>query len=103
MTPPSKMKNTRPSQRFDPNAAIWPQKWTPRGARRDAYPLSSDLTIAQPVPAYPTRPSNFGDRLRNRRSQPEISQAEAARRLGISAITLRLWERDRVFPTAPYH
>ncbi|MBU6399313.1 MAG: helix-turn-helix domain-containing protein [Verrucomicrobia bacterium] len=51
----------------------------------------------------PRQPATIGGHLRKRRLQLRIFQAEAARRLGVSTVTLSRWECDKVQPTAPYH
>src|SRR5262245_9527336 len=51
----------------------------------------------------PREPSTIGGHLRRRRLQLKIFQAEAARRLRVSTVTLSRWECDNVFPTPPHH
>jgi transcriptional regulator with XRE-family HTH domain len=50
----------------------------------------------------PREPNSLGSRLRKRRLELNVFQAEAARRLKISARTLSLWECDHLYPTWPY-
>jgi transcriptional regulator with XRE-family HTH domain len=61
---------------------------------RDNYLPSHNRGI--PVPK---EPKTIGDHLRKRRLQLGIHQSEAARRLGISTVTLSRWECDKVYPT----
>jgi DNA-binding XRE family transcriptional regulator len=65
---------------------------------RDKYLPSRNRGI--PVPKEPT---TNGGHLRRRRLQLRIFQPEAARRLGVSTVSLSRWERDKVFPAAPSH
>lgn len=65
---------------------------------RDKYLPSHNRGI--PVPK---QPQTIGGHLRRRRLQLKICQAEAARRLGVSMVSLSRWECDKVFPTAPHH
>ncbi len=51
----------------------------------------------------PKEPSTIGGHLRRRRLQLKIYQPEAARRLGVTTVSLSRWECDKVFPTAPHH
>jgi hypothetical protein len=53
-----------------------------------------------PVPKEPT---TIGGHLRRRRLQLKIYQPEAARRLGVSTVSLSRWECDKIFPTSPHH
>ena len=48
------------------------------------------------------QPKTIGERLRMQRFNLGIRQAEAARRLRVSQLTLSLWERDKVYPTWAY-
>ena len=48
-----------------------------------------------PVPRAPT---TIGGHLRRRRLQLKLLQSEAARKLGVSTVTLSRWERDSVYP-----
>lgn len=52
-----------------------------------------------PVPRQPT---TIGGHLRKRRLQLKIFQAQAARLLRVSTVTLSRWECDKVFPTTPH-
>ncbi len=52
-----------------------------------------------PVPKEPT---TLGGHLRKRRLQLKLFQAEAARKLEVSTVTLSRWESDRLHPTWPY-
>ena len=52
-----------------------------------------------PVPKEPT---TVGGHLRKRRLQLKLFQPEAARRLGVSMVSLSRWECDKVYPTAPH-
>ena len=65
---------------------------------RDKYLPSRNRGIQ--VPKVPT---TIGGHLRRRRLQLKLFQPEAARRLAVSTVSLSSWERDKVFPTAPYH
>ena len=47
----------------------------------------------------PKEPKTIGECLRKRRLELGIVQLEAARRLGISTVTLSRWECDKVYPT----
>jgi transcriptional regulator with XRE-family HTH domain len=47
----------------------------------------------------PKEPTTIGGHLRRRRLQLKIYQWEAARRLGVSMVTLSRWERDTIYPT----
>jgi transcriptional regulator with XRE-family HTH domain len=49
----------------------------------------------------PKQPETIGGHLRRRRLQLKILQREAARRLGVSTVSLSRWERDAVYPTWP--
>ncbi len=51
----------------------------------------------------PKEPTTMGGHLRRRRFQLKIYQPEAARRLGVTTVSLSRWECDKVFPTAPHH
>ena len=53
-----------------------------------------------PVPKEPT---TIGGHLRRRRLQLKIHQSQAERLLGVSTVFMSKWERDVIFPTAPYH
>jgi transcriptional regulator with XRE-family HTH domain len=48
-------------------------------------------------------PNTIGGHLRRRRLQLRIFQPEAARRLGVSMVSLSRWECDKVLPTVPHH
>ena len=48
----------------------------------------------------PKAPTTIGGHLRRRRLQLKLFQPEAARRLGVSMVSLSRWERDKVYPTA---
>ena len=50
----------------------------------------------------PKEPTTVGGHLRRRRLQLKIFQPEAARRLGVSLVTLSRWECDKMFPTTPH-
>jgi DNA-binding XRE family transcriptional regulator len=65
---------------------------------RDKYLPSSNRGIQ-----VPKEPTTIGGHLRRRRLQLKIFQLEAARRLGVSTVSLSRWECDKVFPTAPHH
>ena len=65
---------------------------------RDKYLPSHNRGI--PVPKDPT---TIGGHLRRRRLQLKIHQSEAARRLGVSTVTLSRWERNHTYPTWDYH
>jgi DNA-binding XRE family transcriptional regulator len=65
---------------------------------RDKYLPSRNRGIQ-----IPKAPTTIGGHLRRRRLQLKIYQPEAARRLGVSMVTLSRWECDKVFPTAPQH
>jgi hypothetical protein len=47
----------------------------------------------------PKKPKTIGEFLRKRRLELGLRQSEAARRLGISTVTLSRWECDKVYPT----
>ena len=47
-------------------------------------------------------PRSIGEHLRKKRFSTGLRQSEAAEHLGVSCLTLSLWERDRVYPTWPY-
>jgi len=51
--------------------------------------------------SYPVskEPKSIGEHLRKRRFELGMRQAEAASKLGVSCLTLSLWECDRVYPT----
>ena len=51
----------------------------------------------------PKEPATIGGHLRKRRLQLKILQPEAARRLGVSTVSLSRWECDKVLPTTPHH
>jgi len=51
----------------------------------------------------PSEPNTMGGHLRRRRLQLRIFQPEAARRLGVTRVSLSRWECDQMFPTAPHH
>jgi transcriptional regulator with XRE-family HTH domain len=53
-----------------------------------------------PVPRNPT---TLGGHLRRRRLQLGIFQAEAARRLGVSTVSLSRWECDKTPPKSSYY
>jgi DNA-binding XRE family transcriptional regulator len=65
---------------------------------RDKYLPSRNRGIQ-----VPKAPTTIGGHLRRRRLQLRIFQPEAARRLGVSMVSLSRRERDKVFPTAPHH
>lgn len=65
---------------------------------RDKYPPAENRGIA-----VPKAPTTIGGHLRRRRLQLRIFQPEAARRLGVTTVSLSRWECDKVFPTAPHH
>jgi transcriptional regulator with XRE-family HTH domain len=65
---------------------------------RDKYLPSHNRGI--PVPKEPT---TIGGHLRRRRLRLKIFQPEAARRVGVSTVSLSRWECDKVFPTNPHH
>ena len=60
---------------------------------RDSYLPSHNRGI--PVPKQPT---TIGGHLRKRRLQLGLFQSTAARRLGVSTVTLSKWERDVLYP-----
>src|SRR5262249_46189322 len=66
-------------------------------ARKDVRPV---WTQSFPISK---EPQTLGEHLRKTRFTLGIRQSEAARKLGINARTLSLWECDKVFPTAPHH
>ena len=49
----------------------------------------------------PRKPQTIGEHLRRRRLELGLLQAQSARRLGVSTVTLSLWEWDKVYPTWP--
>jgi transcriptional regulator with XRE-family HTH domain len=51
----------------------------------------------------PKQPTTIGGHLRRRRLQLKVFQAEAARLLRVSTVSLSRWECDKVFPTFPHH
>lgn len=61
------------------------------------------------LPAYnrkvpvPKNPTTIGGHLRRRRLQLKIFQSEAARKLGVSLVTMSKWECDKIYPTWQYH
>ena len=63
---------------------------------RDKYLPSRNRGIQ-----VPKQPTTSGGHLRRRRLQLRIFQSEAARRLGVSTVSVSRWECDKVFPTAP--
>ena len=65
---------------------------------RDKYLPSHNRGIQ-----IPKEPTTVGGHLRRRRLQLKIFQPKAARRLGVSTVSLSRWECDKVFPTAPHH
>jgi DNA-binding transcriptional regulator YiaG len=65
---------------------------------RDKYLPSSNRGVQ-----VPREPTTIGGHLRRRRLQLKIYQPEAARRLGVSMVSLSRWECDKVFPTDPHH
>jgi DNA-binding XRE family transcriptional regulator len=65
---------------------------------RDKYLPSHNRGIQ-----VPKEPTTIGGHLRRRRLQLRIFQPEAARRLGVSTVSLSRWECDKVVPTAPHH
>jgi transcriptional regulator with XRE-family HTH domain len=48
----------------------------------------------------PAHPTTLGDRLRKRRAELNLTQAEAAERLGVSQGNLCNWEKGRFEPDA---
>ena len=50
----------------------------------------------------PRDPKTIGGYLRKRRLQLGLLQSEVARNLGVSMVTLSLWEGDKVYPTWEY-
>jgi transcriptional regulator with XRE-family HTH domain len=48
------------------------------------------------------QPKTIGERLRRQRFKLGIRQSQAAQRLGVSQLTMSLWEKDRVYPTWAY-
>ncbi len=67
-------------------------------ASRKEFPPLHNRGI--PVPRQPT---TIGGHLRRRRMQLGILQAEAARLLTVSTVTLSRWECDKVYPTPEFH
>jgi len=67
--------------------------------RRICIPRSKYLPSHNRGIPVPKQPTTIGGHLRRRRLQLKILQSEAARRLGVSAVTLSRWERDSVCPT----
>jgi DNA-binding transcriptional regulator YiaG len=65
---------------------------------RDKYLPSSNRGIQ-----VPKEPTTIGGHLRRRRLQLKIFQAEAARRLAVSTVSLSRWECDKVYPTAQHN
>ena len=65
---------------------------------RDKYLPSRNRGIQ-----VPKAPTTIGGHLRRRRLQLKLFQPEAARRLGVSMVSLSRWECDKVLPTAPHH
>ncbi|MGO8696538.1 MAG: helix-turn-helix domain-containing protein [Limisphaerales bacterium] len=65
-------------------------------ARKDVAPA---WTRSFPISK---QPETIGEQLRKKRFDLGIRQAEAARQLGVSQLTLSLWERDKVYPTWAY-
>jgi DNA-binding XRE family transcriptional regulator len=49
----------------------------------------------------PKAPTTIGGHLKRRRLQLRILQPEAARRLGVSTVSLSRWECDKALPTDP--
>ena len=49
----------------------------------------------------PREPKTIGEHLRRRRLELGIFQSEAARKLGVSTVTLSRWECGKVYPTWP--
>lgn len=47
----------------------------------------------------PKKPQTIGGHLRKRRLELGIHQSEAARKLGVSTVTLSRWECDKVYPS----
>ena len=64
---------------------------------RDKYLPSHNRGIQ-----VPKQPTTIGGHLRRRRLQLRIFQSEAARKLGVSTVSLSKWERDKVYPTWPH-
>jgi DNA-binding transcriptional regulator YiaG len=65
---------------------------------RDKYLPSRNRGIQ-----VPKEPTTIGGHFRRRRLQLRIFQPEAARRLGVSTVSLSRWEYDKVYPTAQHH
>jgi len=65
---------------------------------RDKYLPSHNRGIQ-----VPKEPTTVGGHLRRRRLHLKINQPEAARRLGVSTVSLSRWECDKVYPTIPHH
>jgi DNA-binding XRE family transcriptional regulator len=66
-------------------------------ARKNVAPV---WTRSFPIAKEPT---TLGQHLKKKRFLAGIRQSKAAKMLGISAMSLNLWECDRLVPTAPYH
>ncbi len=71
--------------------------------RTVSVPRSKYLPCHNRGISVPKEPSTIGGHLRRRRLQLKIFQSEAARRLGVSTVTLSRWERDHTYPTWDYH
>jgi len=65
--------------------------------RKDVQPV---WTRSFPISKEPT---TLGEHLKKKRFGAGIRQSEAAQMLGISNVSLSLWECDKLFPTALYH
>jgi DNA-binding XRE family transcriptional regulator len=50
----------------------------------------------------PIKPITIGGHLRKRRLELKVFQAEAARQLEVSTVTLSKWECDKLYPIWPY-
>ncbi|MBI4659541.1 MAG: helix-turn-helix transcriptional regulator [Verrucomicrobia bacterium] len=68
-----------------------------QASRTDRIPLRN-----RGIPV-PQEPKTIGEHLRRRRAQLRLHQSQAARRLGISTVTLSRWELDKVYPTWGHH
>src|SRR6202042_1777084 len=65
-------------------------------ARKDVAPV---WTRSFPIAKEPT---TLGQHLKKKRFLAGIRQREAAVKLGVSTLTMSLWERDRVYPSWAY-
>jgi DNA-binding XRE family transcriptional regulator len=52
--------------------------------------------------SIPKEPMTIGGHLRRRRLELGVLQAQVARKLGVSTVSLSKWECDKTFPTGSY-